>query len=52
MVTPSSRKLTYKPFVYYDAPLKKGEQVKVEGLTIKVLEAGKFGDVFSVSKGN
>jgi hypothetical protein len=52
MVTLSNRKLTYKPFVYYDAPLKKGEQVKVEGLTIKVLEAGKFGDVFSVSKSN
>jgi hypothetical protein len=52
MVTPSNRILTKTPFVYYDAPLKKGEQVKVEGLTIKVIEAGKYGDVFSVSSSN
>jgi hypothetical protein len=52
MVTLSNRKLTYKPFVYYDAPLKKGEQVKVAGLTIRVIEAGKYGDVFSVASSN
>ena len=52
MVTPSNRVLTYKPFVYYDAPLKKNEQVKVAGLTIRVIETGKYGDVFSVASGN
>ena len=50
MVTGKDRKLTKYPFVYYDAPLKKGEKVTAAGFEIKVLEAGKYGDVFSVSK--
>ena len=50
MVTGKDRKLTKYPFVYYDAPLKKGEKVTAAGFEIKVLEAGNYGDVFSVSK--
>lgn len=49
ILTGKGRTLTYKPFVYFDAPLKKGEKVKAAGLEIKVVEAGKYGDVFSVS---
>ena len=48
MVTAKNRKLTRNPFVFFDAPLKAGEQVVVEGLTISVLESGSFGDVFNV----
>ena len=50
MVTGKDRKLTKYPFVYYDAPLKKGEKVTAAGFEIKVLDAGNYGDVFSVSK--
>jgi hypothetical protein len=49
MVTGKDRKLTKYPFVYYDAPLKKGETVKAAGFEIKVVEVGPFGDVFSVA---
>lgn len=49
MVTGKDRKLTRQPFIYYDAPLKKGEKVKAAGFEIKVVEVGKFGDVFSVT---
>jgi hypothetical protein len=49
MVTGKDRKLTKYPFVYFDAPLKKGEKVTAAGFEIKVIEAGKFGDVFSVT---
>jgi hypothetical protein len=52
MVTGKDRKLTKYPFVYYDAPLKKGEKVTAAGFEIKVIETGKFGDVFSVAKVN
>lgn len=38
------------PMVGADAPLKMGESVEVAGVRIKVLEAGAFGDVISVSK--
>lgn len=50
MVTGEDRYLWKSPFVYYDAPLKKGEKVTAAGFEIKVLEAGKYGDVFSVTK--
>lgn len=50
MVTPKNRKLSRTPFVFFDAPLKLGESVQVEGLNIKVIETGSFGDVFIVSK--
>jgi hypothetical protein len=52
IVTGKNRKLTKDPFVYYDAPLKRGEKVTAAGFEIKVIETGKFGDVFSVTKAN
>lgn len=48
MVTGKDRKLTREPFIYFDAPLKKGETVRSTGFEIKVVEAGRYGDVFSV----
>lgn len=48
-VLPKGRKVGKTPFVLFDAPLKLGESVSVEGIEIKVIERGKFGDVFEVS---
>ena len=48
IVTGKGRNLSYSPFVYYDAPLKRGEKVTAEGFEISIVEAGKYGDVFSV----
>ena len=52
ILTGKNRKLTREPFIYFDAPLKKGEKVKSDGFEIKVIESGKFGDVFSVTPTN
>lgn len=49
MVTGDDRYLRKTPFVYHDAPLKKGEKVSAAGFEIKIIEAGKYGDVFTVT---
>ena len=50
LITRSDLKVSAKPFVLFDAPLKLDESVTFKDFEIKVIESGVFGDVIRVTK--
>lgn len=48
VVSGSKAPISRSPFILSDAPLKRGQSVTVEGVKIKNVEAGDFGDVIKV----
>ena len=52
VLRPESKPVNLLPFVLSDATLKFGEKIKYQGIEIKVVESGEYGDVVMISKAN
>ena len=50
LVLPTTRTVSSNPFFLAGAPLREGESVTTQGIRIKVVESGTFGDVVKVEK--
>ena len=50
LILPKNRSAGTQPYVFAEAPLRKGDSVVYEGVKISIVESGNFGDVVKVEK--
>jgi hypothetical protein len=50
LALPTNRNPNLGPFFLAEAPLRAGESVKIDGITITVIESGTYGDVVKIEK--